>query len=118
MTEFDDQGRPKPPVAADEAGTLLGFLERQRETLAWKCGELDADGLAKTLAPSAITLGGLLKHLAHVEHDMATGWLRGDEPDAPWNTVDWDAAPDWPWRSAADDSPEQLFSIWRDEVAR
>jgi hypothetical protein len=37
MTQVDDVGRPEPPLAADEAGTLLGFLEYQRATLAWKC---------------------------------------------------------------------------------
>ena len=26
MTDFDEQGRPEPPVAADEPATLLGFL--------------------------------------------------------------------------------------------
>jgi len=37
--------RPEPPVAGDETATLLGFLEYQRATLAWKCGDLDAAGL-------------------------------------------------------------------------
>jgi hypothetical protein len=32
--------------------------------------------------------------------------------------VDWKADPDWDWHSAADDSPEQLFALWRDAVAR
>ena len=36
----------------------------------------------------------------------------------PWNAVDWDADPDWDWRTAADDSPEQLYALWRDAVAR
>jgi hypothetical protein len=37
---------------------------------------------------------------------------------APWDAVDWDADPDWEWRSAADDTPEQLMQLWRDAVAR
>jgi hypothetical protein len=37
MTNVDEQGRPEPPLAADETATLLGFLEYQRTTLAWKC---------------------------------------------------------------------------------
>ncbi len=58
MTDRDEQRWPEPPVAGDETATLLGSLERQRATLAWKCGGLDAAGLRATLAPSSITLGG------------------------------------------------------------
>jgi hypothetical protein len=117
MTDLDEQGHPEPPVAGDETSTLLGSLERQRATLAWKCGGLDATGLRATLAPSSITLGGLLKHLALVEADYFSGRLLG-APGPPWNTVDWDADPDWDWHSAAEDSPEQLFALWQDAVAR
>ncbi|MHC6222874.1 hypothetical protein [Arthrobacter sp. MMS24-S77] len=44
MTDVDEQGRPESPLAADEAATLLGFLDYQRATLAWKCAGLDASG--------------------------------------------------------------------------
>ncbi|MEH0938882.1 DinB family protein [Micromonospora psammae] len=118
MTHRDEQGRPKPPLAADEAATLLGFLERQRATLAWKCDGLDAAGLRATVGASSMTLGGLLKHLANVEDSTLAQWLKGTQPGPPWNTVDWDAAPDWDWRSAAEDTPEQLRTLWRDAVAR
>jgi Protein of unknown function (DUF664) len=117
MTE-SEQGHPEPPVAGDETATLLGSLERQRATLAWKCGGLDAAGLGATLAPSSITLGGLLKHLALVEDDYFSGRLLGRGPAPPWDAVDWDADPDWDWHSAAEDSPEQLFALWRDTVSR
>jgi hypothetical protein len=118
MTYLDEQGRPEPPVAGDETATLLGSLERQRATLAWKCGGLDAPGLRATLAPSSITLGGLLKHLAHVEDDTFSRLLLGRDPRDPWDTVDWDADPDWDWHSAAGDTPEQLYTLWQDAVAR
>ncbi len=64
MTDVDEQGRPEPPLTADETGTVLGFLDYQRATLAWKCAGLDAAGLSATVGPSAMSLGGLLKHLA------------------------------------------------------
>jgi hypothetical protein len=119
MTEFAyDQGRWEPPVAGDEDATLLGFLERQRATFAWKSGGLDAAGLRATLGPSAMTLGGMLKHLARFEDDMSTEWLHGREQLPPWNAVDWSADPAWDWRSAADDTPEQLYALWREAVAR
>lgn len=102
----------EPPVAGSEADTLIGSLERQRRTFAWKCADLDAAGLNTRLAPSTITLGGLLKHLALVEADYFTLRLLGEDPGAPWNTVDWEAEPGWEWRSAADDSPEELYALW------
>ena len=113
-----EQGRWEPPVAGDEAATLLGFLERQRATFAWKCAGLDAVGLRATLAPSAMTLGGMLKHLARFEDDMSTEWLHGRAQIAPWDAVDWGADPAWDWRTAADDDPEQLYARWQDAVAR
>jgi hypothetical protein len=118
MTSLDEQNRPEPPVAGDETATLLGSLERQRATLAWKCGGLDAAGLRARLEPSAITLGGLLKHLALVEDEYFTRRLLGRELGPPWDTVDWDADRDWDWHSAAEDTPEQLMSLWQDAVAR
>jgi uncharacterized damage-inducible protein DinB len=118
MTSLDEQKRPEPPVAGDETATLLGSLERQRATLAWKCGGLDAAGLRARLDPSAITLGGLLKHLALVEDNYFSQKLLGRELGPPWDTVDWDADPDWEWHSAAEDTPDQLMSLWQDAVAR
>jgi uncharacterized damage-inducible protein DinB len=118
MTDVDELGRPQPPLAADEAATLLGFLEYQRATLAWKCSGLDAAGLQARVAPSSITLGGLLKHLAYVEDDWFSRWLRGRDRLPPWNTVDWAADPDWDWHSAADDPPDQLRALWHDALAR
>src|SRR4051794_18236420 len=67
VTVADDQGYPEPPAVGDEASTLLGSLERQRETLAWKCADLDLAGLRATVGVSSVTLGGLLKHLAFME---------------------------------------------------
>ncbi|WP_350281488.1 DinB family protein [Kribbella sp. HUAS MG21] len=109
---------PEPPIAGSEIDTLLGALERNRRTFAWKCGNLDAAGLNKQHPPSTVTLGGLLKHLALVEDEYFTGRLLGKELGAPWDTVDWDAFPDWEWSSAADDSPEELMELWQSAVDR
>ena len=118
MPDVDEHGRPEPPIAADETATLLGFLDYQRATLAWKCSGLDAAGLSATVGPSTMTLGGLLKHLAYVENHWFSRWLHGRSPQPPWDTVDWKADPDWEWHSAAEDTPEQLFALWQDAVAR
>jgi len=108
----------EPPVAGSEVDTLVGSLERQRRLVAWKCGGLDAAGMRATTAASSMTLGGLLKHLALVEDDMFAQKLLGHAPAAPWDAVDWDADPNWEWRTAADDSPAELLALWEENVAR
>jgi Protein of unknown function (DUF664) len=118
MTIVDEHDRPEPPLAADESATLLGFLDYQRATLAWKCEGLDAEGLSATVGASSMTLGGMLKHLAYVEQVWFSRSLHGRQLAAPWNTVDWRSDPDWEWHSAVQDSPEQLRALWRDSVGR
>ena len=107
----------EPPAAGTEAETLIGALERQRRIFAWKTGGLDASGLTATAAASTITLGGLLKHLALCE-DMYFSIRLGQQPATLWKDVAWGAEPDWEWRSAAGDSPETLYALWRESVER
>ena len=116
--ELDEQGRPEPPVDADEMTTLLGFLDFLRATVEWKTRGLDAEGLATALPPSTMTLGGLLKHLAYVEDDWFSRTLHDRERAEPWRSVDWSADRDWEWHSAADDSPEELRALWQASVER
>jgi uncharacterized damage-inducible protein DinB len=118
LSNLDEQGRPEPPLAADETGTLLGFLDFQRATLAWKVSGLAAEGLRATVGPSTMTLGGMLKHLAYVEDIWFNRMLRRGDPHPPWDTVDWDADRDWDWHSAAEDSPGELLKLWQDAVER
>jgi uncharacterized damage-inducible protein DinB len=118
MTELDEYGRPDPPGAGTETETLLGFLDYQRATLAWKCRGVDAAGLRTMIAASTMTLGGLLKHMTLVEASWFSRWLHNADRLPPWNTIDWDADPDWDWHSAADDTPEELFAMWQASVAR
>ena len=57
-----------PPNAGNEVETLIGFLDFQRDVLRRKTEGVSADDLARALPPSALTLGGLLKHLARYMH--------------------------------------------------
>jgi uncharacterized damage-inducible protein DinB len=118
VTDLDEQGRPEPPIDAGEIETLLGYLEYQRATLAWKCAGLDGAGMAKRIASSPMTLGGMLKHLAYVEDWWCSQSLYGRDPQPPWDAVDWKADRDWDWHSAADDTPEELLTLWQDAVGR
>ena len=115
---LDGQGRPEPPISSDEVATLVGFLDYQRATLEWKCAGLDAAGLGASLAPTTMTLGGLLKHMAVVE-DYWFSMMLHDNAEAPlWDAVDWDSDPDWEWRTAAQDPPPLLRAVWMETVAR
>ena len=57
----------EPPIAGSEIEHVVGMLERLRMTFRWKADGLDADALAFRLPSSALSLGGLLKHLAACE---------------------------------------------------
>lgn len=118
MIPPDEQCRPEPPPAGDEASILTGFLDFHRATLAWKCSRLDKAGLTTTAATSSITLGGLLKHMSFVEDYWFSYILCGNAPQPPWDTAEWDRDPDWDWNSAAQDGSGELFELWRTSVER
>lgn len=108
----------EPPLAGDEVEHLAAALDRLRTTFRYKAGHLDADGLRVRLGASSLTLGALLKHLAFVEDYSFGTRLLGVSPGPPWESVDWDAHPDWPFTTAADDSPETLYALWDGAVER
>jgi hypothetical protein len=110
--------QPSPSAARTEAESLLSVLERNRRTFAWKTSGLDETGLRTTTAASAMTLGGLVKHVALVEADWLAVKLAGQEYGDPWDAVDFDADPDWEWRTATLDSPEDVYTVWRHAVER
>ncbi|HEV2528834.1 MAG TPA: DinB family protein [Thermomicrobiales bacterium] len=116
--DVDEHGRPEPPSRGDETATLLGFLDYQRATFAWKTRGLDAIGLGVRVAASSMTLGGMLKHLAYVEDDWFTETMMGRPRPEPWASAPWDEDRDWEWHSAATDTPEQLRTLWEASVER
>jgi uncharacterized damage-inducible protein DinB len=118
VTDVDEHGRPEPPIDGDETATLVGFLDYQRATFAWKCRGIDSTGLNTKVAASSLTLGGLLKHMALVEENWFSQVLFAHEPSATWAAADWDTDPDWEFHTAAQDSPEQLVALWEGAVAR
>ena len=65
-----------------------------------------------------LTLGGLMKHLAVVDSSWFEYDYAGGPFMPPFDAVDWDADPDWEWRTAADDSPEELRRLFDEGVRR
>ena len=108
----------EPPPAGDETGHLLGALDRLRTTFRYKADGLDAAGLDTRVGASALTLGGLLKHLALVEdYHFAVKFAGGKLSGEPWDSRD-SYADDWEFTSAANDRPEDLYGWYDDAVER
>ena len=103
----------------DEIQTALITLERNRWTFAWKCAGVDEAGMRQQVGRSAITLGGLLKHLALCEELKFQYELAHQAPLEEFRTVDhgstWET---WAWESAADDDPDTLRELWQRSVHR
>jgi uncharacterized damage-inducible protein DinB len=112
--EGDEHGRPDTPLAAGEVATLLGFLDHQRATLDWKCRGLNDEELAARLAPTAMTLGGLLLHLARVEEQWFSEVVAERPREEPWASMPWAAE----WTSFASDSGDELRRRWAESVER
>ena len=118
MTQTFDQGtRREAPIRADELTALRGFLDYHRDTFRWKCAGLTQEQLAQVHPPSTMTLGGMMKHLALNEVGWFGQTLAGDDYPEPFAGVDWDADPDWEFRTAADDSPEDLRRMLDEAIA-
>jgi uncharacterized damage-inducible protein DinB len=96
---------------------LRAWLDLHRDVLRGKCDGLTQQQLAQRLEPSTLTLGGLMKHLALVEDNWFSVVLLGNDDADPWRGVDWDGDPDWEFRTAADDSPEELRRLFDEAVA-
>src|SRR5690348_17299889 len=102
--------RVDPPLRAGEAETLLAFLDYHRITFRAKVAGVGAAGLAATVGPSTMTLGGMMKHLTLVETSWFSRVLLGQELGEPWASIDWDADPDWEWRTGSTDPGDELFA--------
>ena len=109
----------EPPVAGTDEEHLLAVLERLRATFRWKADRLDRAGLDVRIGASALTLGGLLKHLAVAEDHQFGVKVTGEPLGPPWDEVDWaTVGHDWPFSSAADDEPGTLYALYDAAVER
>jgi uncharacterized damage-inducible protein DinB len=114
----DTIARRDPPSRAGEAETLVAFLDYHRDTLLMKVTGLDREQLGCTLAPSTMTLGGLVKHITLVEDNWFSVVLKGNPAAAPWDSVDWEGDPDWEWRTGSTDGPEALLAAYDETLGR
>jgi uncharacterized damage-inducible protein DinB len=110
---MSEDTRIGPPSSGSERETLRAFLEYQRATLARKCEGLSDEELRRpSMPPSALSLLGLVRHLAEVER----AWFRRvfEDHDAPmvWSDrIDFQAAYD-----ASASTRAQAFGAWAAET--
>src|ERR671915_126844 len=83
FVDFESDPRAEPATLGNERETLIGFLRWQRETLELKCSDLSPDQLAqRSVAPSTMSLLGLLRHMADVERGWFKWFMAGEDvPD-------------------------------------
>ena len=105
--------RQDPDTKAGERDALAQYLDYQRETILLKADGLSKEQLAATIPTSALTLAGILYHLALVEEDWMEVRFLGLPERADWAGVDWDADRDWEFHTAVTMEPEQLRERYR-----
>jgi hypothetical protein len=107
---------PRPPQA-DERTTLAAFLGWHRLAFDLKCSDLAVDDLARRgVGPSALSLLGLVRHLAEGERFWFRQVMAGDTP------VPLFALPTDPDAAFAVDNADEVmvasaWEAWRTEVA-
>ena len=114
----DPRTSPDDPPLRGERAVLLSYLRHYRMTFELKCDGLDAEQLARrSVPPSALSLLGLLRHLAKVEQSWCRRVMER-QPGLPrlyWTeeapALDFDGA------VADTDVVEHAWASWRTEVA-
>jgi uncharacterized damage-inducible protein DinB len=106
------QGNPQ-----GEKATLREYLTNYRLTLELKCGDLDAEQLARrSVPPSTLSLLGLVRHMAAVENSWFHRVLQEslDQPRLFRRKDD----RDWAFNGAVADPAvvEEAFSTWKREI--
>src|SRR5689334_14288735 len=113
----DDPRESATSAATDERSVLLEYLQHFRLTFELKCDGLDAEQLARrSVEPSTMSLLGLLRHLAHVEHVWFRITMEGTETPRLWGK-DEDRDADFDGAVAGDAVVAEAWEAWRREVA-
>ncbi len=106
--------RIDPPLIAGEREMLRAYLDFHRATLAMKCDGLGDDDLRRrSMPPSALSLLGLVRHMAEVERTWFRRVINAEDIPLVWSSDgDFQVAYD---ASAA--APEEAFAAWQAEIA-
>lgn len=106
------------PSGRGEKAVLEEYLDRYRITIELKCSDLTPGQLAtRSVPPSSMSLLGLIRHLARVEHSWARRVLEG-RAELP-RLYRTDAEPDLDFDAVTGDEAcvADAWATWRAEVA-
>lgn len=108
---MDGPERVTPPYeGADERTSLTRFLDYQRQTLAMKCSGLTAEQLRRrAVAPSALSLLGLVRHMAEVERGWFQLVMNGEDVSGYWGRWAEGEGAEFDVEEA---DPAQAFEVW------
>lgn len=108
----------EPPLAGTDVEHLVGTLERLRATFRWKVDGLDVESLrARPVATSALSLGGLLKHLALCEDDVFSWRMAGEQP-VTWTLAPPDDIGRWQFTVDEGEQADEIYALWEAAVGR
>jgi uncharacterized damage-inducible protein DinB len=100
--------------AAGELETLNSFLDFQRATMIRKVeGLTDEQAASQPVAPSTLSLSGLIKHLSLVEESWFQSVFAGGELGEPWSSAPFDDDKDWEFNSASEDRLSDLVEMYK-----
>jgi hypothetical protein len=113
----EDDPRESLDTGSDEKSVLAFYLDQYRLTFEMKCTGLDARQLAlRSVPPSTMSLLGLVRHLANVEHSWFRKFIEGQhELPSLYESPD---QGDWDFTGAVAEEPvvAEAWSTWRGEV--
>ena len=119
---MDDSLAPPPrfPLdhAPDELTALVQFLDIHRTEFHERAWGLTDEQLRQTAAASDLTLGALVKHMALVEESWFEQSFAGQDEREPWASAPWDDDRDWEMTTAANDTGDELFTMFVTACAR
>ncbi len=99
----------------DERTALTGFLQRQRDLVAWKVRAATDESLRSVSTPSGLSLHGVVRHLENVERY----WFREVFAGQSGLRYDWtDEDGDAEWRVPADVPMIDLLAAYAQETSR
>ncbi|MET9963384.1 DinB family protein [Streptomyces sp. NPDC006326] len=106
--------RTEPSTSANERDMLDGWLDYHRATLAWKCEGLSDEQLRRSpLAPSELSLLGLVRHMAEVERYWFREVMLGEDlPELYCTRED----PDGDFHFTDEDTWAEAEQVWQTEV--
>jgi hypothetical protein len=112
-----DDPREEGGVPDGERATLLMYLRNRRLTLELKCADLDPAAMAcRSVPPSNLSLLGLVRHLAGVEHYWFRIVLAGQDVPRRYRTPDGQNL-DFDGAVAEPSVIAEAWEAWRTEVA-